>query len=170
MNCLTCRNSLVNISLLYHRENRRVSAKHVQSFVLCNVDQTEYRGVGTSEAIICSQYGNFTHWIGSLRPGFYVLIPFSTTFWTEGSRTPQDYTVVIHSKVQINMQMVREPVTLLSDCLIAAIMKDRVTVDPVRSKRNSVFIRTRQCSMIVFISSISNTNSTRIHRRNISTY
>ncbi len=37
-----------------------------------------------------------------------------------------DYTLVIHSKVQINVQVTHEPATLLTDCLIATILKNNI--------------------------------------------
>lgn len=118
---------MVNISLLYHRENRRTKHYHTQSFVLCNVEQVPSKDVGTREAILCTARGAFTHWIGSLRPGFYVLIPFSTSFWNEDKRSVKDYTLVMHSKVQINIQVTSEPTTLLTDCLIATILKNNIS-------------------------------------------
>jgi hypothetical protein len=123
---LLSRTSLINISLLYHRQNRRIRNYHTQSFVLCNVEQGPSKDVGTYQAILCTNRGAFTHWIGSLTPGFYVLIPFSTSFWNEDNVPINDYTLVIHSKVQINVQVTHEPATLLSDCLIAAILKNNI--------------------------------------------
>jgi len=115
---------LVNISLLYHRQDRRIRHYHTQSFVLCNVEQGASKDVGTCQAILCTNRGAFTHWIGSLSSGFYVLIPFSTSFWKEDDISTQDYTLVIHSKVQINVQVTPEPATLLADCLIAIVLKN----------------------------------------------
>lgn len=135
------RTSLINISLLYHRENRRVHSVHTQSFVLCNVDQVGRKEVGTTVAILCTDRGAFTHWIGSLRPGFYVLIPFSTSFWSENTRRPRDYTLVIHAKRSIDLQMIQEPPTLLSDCLIAAVMKDPVLLSRVSRQSNDFQIK-----------------------------
>ena len=114
------------MSLLYHRENRRIRNFHTQSFVLCNVEQGPLKDVGTCQAILCTNRGAFTHWIGSLRAGFYVLIPFSTSFWKENNRSIKDYTLVIDSKVQINVQVTPEPATLLADCLIAAVLKNNI--------------------------------------------
>lgn len=120
---------MINISLLYHRANRRLRHYHTQSFVLCNVEQGASKDVGTHQAILCTSRGVFTHWIGSLTPGFYVIIPFSTSFWNDDHQSVNDYTLVIHSKVQINVQVTPEPATLLTDCLIATILK---TVQPHR--------------------------------------
>jgi hypothetical protein len=120
------RTSLINISLLYHRPNRRVRHYHTQSFVLCNVEQGASKDVGTSQAILCTNRGAFTHWIGSLSPGFYVLIPFSTSFWNEDNVSINDYTLVIHSKAQINVQVTPEPPSLLADCLIATVLKNNI--------------------------------------------
>jgi hypothetical protein len=83
--------------------------------------------VGTYQAILCTNRGAFTYWIGSLRPGFYVLIPFSTSFWNENNHiSMKDYTLVIHSKVQINVQVTSEPATLLADCLIATVLQNKI--------------------------------------------
>ncbi len=117
---------MINISLLYHRPNRRVRHYHTQSFVLCNVEQGAFKDVGTSQAILCTNRGAFTHWIGSLSPGFYVLIPFSTSFWNEDNVSINDYTLVIHSKAQINVQVTPEPPSLLADCLIATVLKNNI--------------------------------------------
>ena len=123
--------SLVNISLLYHRQNRRIRNFHTQSFVLCNVEQGASKEVGTCQAILCTNRGAFTHWIGSLRAGFYVVIPFSTSFWNENNISVKDYTLVIHSKVQINVQVTPEPATLLADCLIATVLKNKIPLHKV---------------------------------------
>jgi hypothetical protein len=125
------RTSLVNVSLLYHRQNRRTRNYHTQSFVLCNVEQGASKEVGTYQAILQTSRGAFTHWIGSLRPGFYVLIPFSTSFWNVENTSNTDYTLVIHSKVQINLQLIREPAALLADCLIATVMKGNIQLQKV---------------------------------------
>ncbi|CAF4433905.1 unnamed protein product, partial [Adineta steineri] len=117
--------SLVNISLLYHRPNRRIRNFHTQSFVLCNVDQGLSKDVGTHQAILCTNRGAFTHWIGSLRSGYYVVIPFSTSFWNDDDTSVNDYTLVIHSKVHINVQVTLESPALLADCLIATALKNK---------------------------------------------
>lgn len=130
---LFSRTSLVNISLLYHRSNRRIRHYHTQSFVICNVDIGASKDVGTRQAILVTSRGAFTHWIGSLTPGFYVIIPFSTSFWNEDNVPMNDYTLVIHSKVQINVQVTLELPTLLSDCLIATILKNHNYPNRVRS-------------------------------------
>lgn len=115
---------MINISLLYHRPNRRERNYHTQSFVLCNVEQGASKEVGTDQAILCTNRGAFTHWIGSLKPGYYVLIPFSASFWNEDNGLTKDYTLVIHSKVQLNLQVTYEPPTLLADCLIATVLRN----------------------------------------------
>lgn len=144
--------SLINISLLYHRANRRLRYYHTQSFVLCNVEQGASKDVGTNQAILCSSRGVFTHWIGSLTPGFYVIIPFSTSFWNndddDDSRPVNDYTLVIHSKVQINVQVTPEPATLLTDCLIATILKN---VPPHREKDFNYYVTTTEYNFSIFI-------------------
>ena len=125
------RTSLVNVSLIYHRENRRVRHTHTQSFVLCNVDQGARKEVGTTHKILCTSRGSSTYWIGSLRAGPYVLIPFSTSFWAEENQSVQDYTLVIHSKVQIDLQVINEPATLLADCLIATMLERSTAISQV---------------------------------------
>ena len=126
------RTSLVNISLIYHRENRRVRNIHTQSFVICNVEQGARQEVGTTYAILSTSRGGYTQWIGSLTPGVYVVIPFSTSFWKENQRPPHDYTLVIHSKVQLDVQKINEPPTLLADCLIATTLKANLVQSKVR--------------------------------------
>ena len=114
------------MSLVYHRRSRKERSDHTQSFVLCNVDE-ETKDVGTKEVILESHRGALIHWSGSLRPGAYVVIPFSTSFW-KTSKTRKDektrcFTLVIHSSAQFDGVLLNEPPTLLSDCLIAATIK-----------------------------------------------
>ncbi|CAF3342047.1 unnamed protein product [Rotaria sp. Silwood1] len=143
------RTSLVNISLVYHRPNRRIRNYHTQSFVLCNVEQGPSKDVGTSHAVLCTSRGAFTHWIGSLRSGFYVLIPFSTSFWNEDNQSIRDYTLVIHSKVQINVQVTPESATLLTDCLIAIVLKNNI--QPQRGKDCNYYVTTKEYDFTMFI-------------------
>lgn len=103
--------------------------------MLCNVEQGASKEVGTFQATLSTGRGGFTHWIGSLRPGYYVLIPFSASFWNENSDQIRDYTLVIHSKVQLNVQVTNEPPTLLADCLIATIMRNNPVPHQVCSDR-----------------------------------
>jgi hypothetical protein len=118
--------SSINISLIYHRQHRKLRNYHTQSFVLCDVDQAS-KNVGANEIILKSRRGGFIHWTGSLKPGFYVLIPFSTSFWkehiNEEEQITRDFTLVIHSSIQLNGTLIDEPPTLLADCLIAATIK-----------------------------------------------
>ncbi|CAF3749085.1 unnamed protein product [Rotaria socialis] len=141
--------SLVNISLIYHRENRRIRNTHTQSFVLCNVEQGPSKDVGTRQAILCTSRGAFTHWIGSLTSGFYVLIPFSTSFWNDDHQPIKDYTLVMHSKVQINVQVTPEPAALLADCLIASVLKNNIP--PQRGKDYTYYVTTNQYDFIMFV-------------------
>ncbi|CAF1106978.1 unnamed protein product [Rotaria sordida] len=141
--------SLVNLSLLYHRPNRRLRNYHTQSFVLCNVEQGASKDVGTRQAILCTSRGAFTHWIGSLRPGFYVLIPFSTSFWNDDNQSIQDYTLVMHSKIQINAQVTHEPATLLTDCLIATVLKNNI--QPQKGKDCNYYVTTKEYDFTMFI-------------------
>jgi hypothetical protein len=61
-----------------------------------------------------------------LRPGNYVLIPFSISFWGQEA-TDNDYTLVIHSSIPIDLEIAPESPTLLADCLISALMKKHHT-------------------------------------------
>ncbi|CAF3087405.1 unnamed protein product [Rotaria sp. Silwood2] len=118
--------SIVDISLLYHRETRQSIIHHTQSFVLCNVDDGRSGDLGTQVAILETTRGAFTRWTGSLSPGNYVLVPFSTSFWNEKiSESIRDYTLVIYSTIQINAYVVNEPATVLADCLIASVPKEK---------------------------------------------
>ncbi|CAF4057136.1 unnamed protein product, partial [Adineta steineri] len=118
--------SSINISLIYHRPDRQLYNYHTQSFVLCDIEQ-ESKNVGTHEIILQSCRGGFTNWTGTLKPGIYVLIPFSTSFWydhiNERERKTRDFTLVIYSSSQLNGTLINEPPTLLTDCLIAATLK-----------------------------------------------
>ncbi len=97
---------------------------HTQSFILCNVEDEQSQNVGTHVAILKTKRGAFVSWTGSLRPGSYVLIPFSTSFWDEKYlETERNYTLVLHSKIQIDVQVIKEPATVLADCLITFISK-----------------------------------------------
>ena len=113
---------MVTVSLAYHRQRRKADKDHAQSFVLCNVEE-ERSEVGTKEVILGSRRGTFNHWSGSLRPGVYAVIPFSTRFWGARERKTRDYTLVVHSSIQLHGVWVNEPATLLADCLIAATIK-----------------------------------------------
>jgi hypothetical protein len=117
------RTSLISISLVYHRHDRKTRFSHTQSFVLCDIDEELLPGsIGRHENIFKSRKGGFTYWTGSLRPGNYVLIPFSISFWGQET-TSNDYTLVIHSSTPIDLTIAPEPPTLLTDCLISAVVK-----------------------------------------------
>ncbi|CAF0766322.1 unnamed protein product [Adineta ricciae] len=141
--------SLINISLLYHRPNRRERNYHTQSFVLCNVEQGASREVGTHQAILCTNRGAFTHWSGSLQPGYYALIPFSASFWNEANGSTKDYTLVIHSKVQLNVQVTYEAPTLLTDCLIATVLRNHN--HPQKAKDYNYYVTTTEHNFTIFI-------------------
>ncbi|CAF3665498.1 unnamed protein product [Rotaria sp. Silwood1] len=66
-----------------------------------------------------------TYWSGSLRPGIYYIIPFSTSFWHRHEQTEElnGFTLVIHSSVQIEGLLGNEKTTFLADSLIAYVMK-----------------------------------------------
>ncbi len=119
------RTSSVNISLIYHRKDRQSFPYHTQSFILCNINDRQLKDFGTQVAILQTDRGAFTYWTGSLSSGYYIIIPFSASFWNEKNYgCTRDYTLVIHSKIQIDAQVINEPATVLSDCLIAIILKE----------------------------------------------
>ena len=110
---------------------------HTQSFILCNVEDRPSKNIGTHVAILQTHRGAFTYWTGSLRPGSYILIPFSTSFWnTKTHQSQRDFTLVIHSKIQIDAQIIKEPATLLADCLIAATLKENFKISKVSRKHS----------------------------------
>ena len=118
------RSSLINISLLYHRHDRETRSFHTQSFVLCDADDLTSSGViGRRESILISKRGRFTYWSGSLRAGYYVLIPFSTSFWRNEERQ-RNFTLVIHSSVPLDLSVRNKSAAILADCLISAVMKN----------------------------------------------
>jgi len=126
------RTSSVNISLIYHRKNRRLSHFHTQSFILCNIGDRLLKNLDTDVIILQSYRGAFTYWTGLLKTGFYILIPFSTSFWDEkNSKSERNYTLVIHSKIQIDAQVINEPAVLLADCLIAYCLKEYPKISKV---------------------------------------
>jgi hypothetical protein len=108
---------------VYHRHDRTIRVHHTQSFVLCDIDQeSALGGIGRYENILISRKGGFTYWTRSLRPGNYVLIPFSISFWGQDTQS-NDYTLVLHSSIPIDLKITSEPPTLLTDCLISAVIK-----------------------------------------------
>jgi hypothetical protein len=83
------------------------------------------KNIGIDVIILKKRRGAFIHWTGLLKTGFYILIPFSTSFWDEKNhKFERDYTLTIHSKIQINGQIINEPPILLADCLIAYCLKN----------------------------------------------
>ncbi|CAF1185551.1 unnamed protein product [Didymodactylos carnosus] len=114
----------INISLVYHKQDRKQRTCHIQTFLLCDINSTTGK-IGAITAIIRSRRGGFTYWNGSLRDGSYMLIPFSTSFWSNKHHISSlKYTVVIHSSNLLDLTHIEEPVTLLADCLIAAVIKN----------------------------------------------
>ncbi len=114
---------MISISLVYHRHDRKTRFHHIQSFVLCDInEESSLCGIGRHENILKSRQGGFTYWTGSLRRGNYVLIPFSISFWGQDTKST-DYTLVIHSSIPIDLTISRESPTLLADCLISAVVK-----------------------------------------------
>jgi hypothetical protein len=118
------RGSSITVSVLHHRKDRTTHSSSTQSFVLCDTDELKSKGiVGKREAILISKQGGQTYWSGSLRAGNYVLIPFSTSFWKNG-KPNRDFTLVIHSSVQLQLTLKKKPATFLTDCLISAAIKN----------------------------------------------
>ncbi|CAF4873840.1 unnamed protein product [Rotaria sp. Silwood1] len=116
--------SSVNISLIHHRHDRTARSSLTLSFVLCDTDELASTGIiGKRESILIGKNGSFTYWTGSLRAGYYVLIPFSTSFW-QSHKENRDFTIVIHSSVQLDLAKKNKPTTFLADCLISAVMKN----------------------------------------------
>ncbi|CAF3941195.1 unnamed protein product [Rotaria sordida] len=116
--------SFVNISLVHHRRDRKTLSSHTQAFVLCDIDKlTSTNTIGKYESIFICKRGDFTYWTGSLRAGHYVLIPFSISFWYKDKEN-RDFTLVIHSSVQLHLTMKNKPATFLTDCLISAVIKN----------------------------------------------
>ncbi|CAF3765660.1 unnamed protein product [Rotaria socialis] len=115
--------STINISLVYHRRDRKTRTSHTQSFVLCDTSEFAATGiVGARESIIMSERGGLTYWVGALRAGDYALVPFSTSFW-QNDKEKRDFTIVIHSSVQISLTTETRPATFLADCLISAVIR-----------------------------------------------
>ncbi|CAF3762324.1 unnamed protein product [Rotaria sordida] len=114
----------ITINVIHHRQDRRTRSSHSQAFVLCDIDDLKSNGiVGKRESILIGKQGGHTYWSGSLSAGYYVLIPFSTSFW-KNDKSNRDFTVVINSSVQLELTMKKKPATFLSDCLISAAMKN----------------------------------------------
>jgi len=118
--------------LIYHRKNCRLPSYHTQSFILCNIKDRQLENIDIDVITLETRRGAFTHWTGLLKTGFYTLIPFSTSFWDEKNpKFERDYTLVIHSKIQINGQIINEPATLLADCLITYGLKNYSKISEV---------------------------------------
>ncbi|CAF4551610.1 unnamed protein product [Rotaria sp. Silwood2] len=148
--------SLVSISLVYHRHDRRTRPCHTQSFVLCDIDEeSSFDGIGKHENILKSRQGGFTYWTGSLRPGNYILIPFSISFWGEDTKN-NDYTLVIHSSIPIDLTIALEPPTLLVDCLISAVIKKYHT--STKEKEMTYYIAPKNLALMLLIVENRSTN------------
>lgn len=123
----------MTISLLYHRQNRTTHSYHTQGFVLCDADDlSSPQKFGRRESFMVCKRGGFTYWSGSLRAGYYVIIPFSTSFWRNNEKH-RDYTLVIHSSVHLDLTTREKPSTFLADCIISATMKMCDRPEQVRS-------------------------------------
>ncbi|CAF1042665.1 unnamed protein product [Rotaria sordida] len=150
--------SIVDISLHYHCKRRQSVIHHIQSFVLCNIEHEPSKAIGTRVAILQTHRGGFTHWTGSLSSGTYILIPFSTSFWDEKNHELiRDYTLVIHSKIPIDLHVINESATALTDCLIATIPKENFN----RSyhKDFKYYSTPGRCDFVMFIAqNLSSTN------------
>ncbi|CAF1095120.1 unnamed protein product [Adineta steineri] len=141
--------SSINISLLYHRHNRKARSYHTQSFVLCDIEKSASTTVvGKHYSKLISKRERFTYWEGSLRAGSYVLIPFTTSFWGTNEKN-RDYTVVIHSSVQLDLETENKRPTFLADCLIAAVMKGSNKKE--KAKEAAFYTPSKDSAMIVFI-------------------
>jgi hypothetical protein len=109
---------------VYHRHDRKTRVYHTQSFVLCDIDEESlFGGIGRYVNILKSRQGAFTYWTGSLRPGNYILIPFSVSLWKQHAAN-NGYTIVIHSSIPIDSTIAPEPPIILADCLISAVIKE----------------------------------------------
>ena len=131
------------MSILYHRDDRKKSNYHSQSFVLCRIDR-QMKSIDKDEIFVQSCRGGFLHWCGSLKSGYYLLIPFSISFWKKNfndkNSMKRTFTLVIHSTIQLNGIFIHEPATVLAHCLINAIIKSCQKPDQVsaNSSRNSL--------------------------------
>lgn len=91
---------------------------------MCDIDGLASTGtVGKRESILICARGGYTYWAGSLRAGSYVIIPFSTSFW-HSDKENRDFTIVIHSSIQLELISKHRSATFLADCIISAAMKD----------------------------------------------
>lgn len=104
----------MNISLIYHRHDRTTNHHHTQSFLLCDIDK--------HEPVLNSSRGTFTHWSGSLKPGNYIIIPYSISFWGQEAKD-NDYTLVIHSDIPLDLSINLQSPTVFADYLISTIVK-----------------------------------------------
>ncbi|CAF4951625.1 unnamed protein product [Rotaria sp. Silwood1] len=110
--------------MLYHHYHRKSDVNLTQAFILCEVVD-ESTNTDKHNFILHSQRELCTYWSGSLRPGIYYIIPFSTSFWHRHEQTEElnGFTLVIHSSVQIEGLLGNEKSTFLADSLIAYVMK-----------------------------------------------
>ncbi|CAF4269699.1 unnamed protein product [Rotaria sp. Silwood2] len=116
--------SWINVSLIHHHRDRTTRSSHTQSFVLCDADELAANGtIGKRKSILICKLGGHTYWSGLLEEGNYVLVPFSISFW-QNDKGNRNFTVVIHSRVQLSLTVKHKPPTFLTDCLISAVIKD----------------------------------------------
>jgi hypothetical protein len=123
---------VVTVSLVYHRHDRASNTNHVQTFILCDIDQSTAGRtmIGKRENILISRRRTFTHWSGSLRAGSYVLVPLSISFGDERANH-RDFTVVIHSSIPLDVETKNQPASFIADCLISSVMNNHSNVDQV---------------------------------------
>ncbi|CAF4161508.1 unnamed protein product, partial [Adineta steineri] len=112
--------------------------------------------VGKHYSKLISKRERFTYWEGSLRAGSYVLIPFTTSFWGTNEKN-RDYTVVIHSSVQLDLETENKRPTFLADCLIAAVM--RGSNKQQKEKEAAFYTPSKDSAMLVFIAENLSTKS-----------
>jgi len=138
----------IDISLLYHRQTRLHYHRHTQNFVLCDINTSGK--IGSKIALLRSNRGTFTHWDGLLHSGMYILIPFSTSFWNKIDQQPSPvtYTIVIHSSNQLELTVVEERITVLSECLISAVIAG--CKEPKKEK-DAMFYTTKKLDSIIFV-------------------
>lgn len=100
--------------------------------MLCRVNN-ERKLIDSNEIILQSSRGGFVHWSGLLKEGYYILIPFSISFWTMNSNDEmkRTFTLVIHSTIELNGTFIDETSSFLSNCLINAIIKYSKQIEKV---------------------------------------
>ena len=113
---------MIKISLIHHRHARKSRSFHTQSFVLCDIDTSRSPPIiGAHYHRIESSRGRFTYWSDALAAGDYVLIPYSISFWGSSDKHT-NYTLVIHSSVQLQLTTEVKKGKFLADCLIGTLV------------------------------------------------